>query len=102
ALHRVLGYDPVTTGLALLPFFVGMAAATTASSRLVERLGTRAVLTLGLAIGAMGMIGFARLEPGSGYSTFLLATIPASIGLGLCIAPTPALGTTGAEPGDAG
>src|SRR4051794_18275773 len=62
ALQNVLHYGPLSTGVAFLPFAAGMAAATMASSRLVERFGSRAVLTLGLAVGAVGMLGFTRLH----------------------------------------
>jgi predicted MFS family arabinose efflux permease len=57
SLQNVLRYDPVTTGLAFLPFCAGMAAATMASSSLVERYGHRKVLTVGLTVAAAGMLG---------------------------------------------
>jgi EmrB/QacA subfamily drug resistance transporter len=101
-LQNVLGYDPLSTGLAFLPFCGAMAAATMASPRLVERFGPRGVLTVGLIVGAVGMLGFARLDVGAGYGSFLLASIPVSIGLGACIAPTLALGTSGVVPSEAG
>ncbi len=101
-LQNVLRYDPVATGAAFLPFCAGMAAATMASSRLVERFGPRIVLTVGLTVAAVGMLGFTRLDVGAGYTTFLLASIPASMGLGACIAPTLSLGTSGVAPREAG
>jgi MFS family permease len=101
-LQNVLRYGPLSTGAAFLPFAAGMAAATMASSRLVERFGSRAVLTVGLAVGAVGMLGFTRLHAGAGFMTFLLASIPASIGLGSCIAPTLSLGASGVVQHEAG
>jgi EmrB/QacA subfamily drug resistance transporter len=101
-LQNVLRYSAVQTGAAFLPFCVGMAIATMASPRLVERFGTRLVLTVGLTVGAVGMLCFTRLDAGSGYATFLLASIPASMGLGASIAPTLSLGTSGVERGEAG
>jgi len=73
-----------------------------ASPRLVERFGARGVLTVGLTVGAVGMLGFARLDVGAGYGSFLLASIPVSIGLGASIAPTLALGTSGVVQREAG
>jgi EmrB/QacA subfamily drug resistance transporter len=102
ALQNVLRYGPLSTGEAFLPFAAGMAAATMASSRLVERFGSRAVLTVGLTVGAVGMLGFTRLHAGAGFMTFLLASIPASIGLGACIAPTLSLGASGVVHYEAG
>jgi EmrB/QacA subfamily drug resistance transporter len=101
-LQNVLHYSPLRTGLAFLPFCAGMAVATLASSSLVERFGPRIVLTSGLTVGAIGMLCFGRLDVGSGFATFLVASIPASIGLGACIAPTLALGTSGVVPREAG
>jgi EmrB/QacA subfamily drug resistance transporter len=101
-LQNVLRYSAVSTGVAFLPFCVGMAISTMASPRLVERFGTRLVLTVGLTVGAVGMLCFTRLDVGSGYATFLLASIPASMGLGASIAPTLSLGTSGVGRGEAG
>src|SRR4051794_10295566 len=81
-LQNVLHYSAASTGVAFLPFCVGMAVATLASPKLVERFGTRLVLTVGLTVGAVGMLCFTRLNVGAGYTTFLLASIPASMGLG--------------------
>jgi EmrB/QacA subfamily drug resistance transporter len=102
ALQNVLRYGPLSTGEAFVPFAAGMAAATMASSRLVERFGSRAVLTVGLTVAAVGMLGFTRLHPGAGFMTFLLASIPASTGLGACIAPTLSLGAAGVVQHEAG
>jgi MFS family permease len=101
-LQNVLRYSAVSTGVAFLPFCVGMAISTMASPKLVERFGTRLVLTVGLTVGAVGMLCFTRLDVGSGYTTFLLASIPASMGLGASIAPTLSLGTSGVVRSEAG
>ncbi len=101
-LQNVMRYDPVHTGLAFLPFCGCLAVATLASSSLVERVGPRVVLTVGLTVGAIGMLLFTRLDPGAGFGTFLLASIPASLGLGVCIAPTLSLGTSRAVRREAG
>jgi predicted MFS family arabinose efflux permease len=101
-LQNVLHYSPVSTGAAFLPFCVGIAAATLASSSLVERYGLRTVLTIGLVLGGIGMLCFARLDVGSHYASFLIPAIPASVGIGLCIAPTLSMGTSGALRREAG
>jgi EmrB/QacA subfamily drug resistance transporter len=101
-LQNVLRYSAASTGAAFLPFCVGMAVSTLASPKLVERFGTRLVLTVGLTVGAAGMLCFTRLNVGAGYTTFLLASIPASMGLGASIAPTLSLGTSGAVRQEAG
>ncbi|MDN5761607.1 MAG: MFS transporter [Microlunatus sp.] len=102
SLQNVLGYDPLSTGLAFLPFAAGTVLATKASPGLVERFGMRTILMAGFTVGAIGMLCFTRLEMGVGYSTFLLASIPTSVGLGLCGAPTLSLGTSGVLSQEAG
>jgi EmrB/QacA subfamily drug resistance transporter len=101
-LQNVLRYDAAATGAAFLPFCVGMAASTMVSPKLVERFGSRLVLTVGLTVGAVGMLCFAQLHAGSGYATFLIASIPASTGLGASITPTLSLGTSGVMRREAG
>jgi EmrB/QacA subfamily drug resistance transporter len=101
-LQNVLRYDPVSTGLAFLPFCACMAAATMASSRLVERFGARLVIGTGMLVAALGMLLFSQLSVGSGYGAFLLGSIPTSLGLGVSIAPTLSLGTARALPREAG
>jgi predicted MFS family arabinose efflux permease len=101
-LQNVMHYSPVSTGVAFLPFCACMAAATMASSSLVERLGARTIITMGMLVAALGMGCFARLSVGSGFGAFLLASIPASAGLGVSIAPTLALGTSAAAAREAG
>jgi EmrB/QacA subfamily drug resistance transporter len=101
-LQNVLRYDAAATGAAFLPFCAGMAASTMVSPKLVERFGSRLVLTVGLTVGAVGMLCFAHLHSGSGYAAFVVASIPASIGLGASITPTLSLGTSGVMRGEAG
>ncbi|QUQ62797.1 MFS transporter [Kutzneria sp. CA-103260] len=56
-LQSGLGWSPLDTGLALIPWAVGTAASTLASGTLLaEKLG-RANLHLGLAIAAVGLLG---------------------------------------------
>ncbi|MGC4112243.1 MAG: MFS transporter [Nocardioides sp.] len=101
-LQNVLGYSPVRTGLAFLPFSVGIALATMASSVMVERLGPRRLITSGLVLAGVGFILFARLDVDSGLGTFLLPVAPASLGIGATIAPILNLGTSGADRHEAG
>ncbi len=101
-LQNVLLYDPLATGAAFLPFCAAMSVATLASARAVERFGSRAVLTVGLTLGAAGMLAFARIDAGAAYADFLLASIPTAMGLGVAIAPTLSLGTSGVIGREAG
>src|SRR4029450_1650686 len=65
-LQLVLGYTPLQVGLAFLPANLIMALFSLGlSARLVMRYGIRLPLATGLALGALGLILFAR-APGGG------------------------------------
>ena len=57
-LQNILGYSPVGTGLAFVPFSLGVIVGTMAAGRLVPRLGTRDPLLAGLVMAAGGIAWF--------------------------------------------
>ncbi|WP_143543184.1 MFS transporter, partial [Rhodococcus sp. NCIMB 12038] len=87
-MQQILGFSPVKTGFAYLPFSLGMGIAATASSKLVERFAPRYVAAPGLLIGAAGMVWFSTLRPDSDYLTHLMpAMFLTAVGLGLSFVP---------------
>lgn len=87
-MQQILGYSPVKTGFAYLPFSIGMALAAAVSSKLAERLPPRMIAAPGLAIGTAGMLWFSTLEPGSSYWSHLMpAMFATAVGLGLSFVP---------------
>ncbi|MFK0113362.1 MFS transporter [Streptomyces sp. NPDC091217] len=87
-MQLILGYSPVRTGFAYLPFSVGMGVAAGTSSRLIARLAPRKVAGPGLLIGAAGMLWLSTLDPGSSYVTQLMpAMFVTAVGLGLSFVP---------------
>jgi EmrB/QacA subfamily drug resistance transporter len=95
-LQNVLGYGPLRAGLAFLPFCAGAMAGAFAGLKLVARLGGRAVIGGGLALGGAGMLLFSRLHADSTFlSGVLLPSIVASVGIGACTVATTSMGTTG-------
>lgn len=102
-LQEVLGFTPIQTGLAFLPFCAGTVVGAFVSGRLVALLGTRVVMAAGLALGAIGMFLFSLLHAGSTLlDGFLLPSVIASVGIGLCMVANTALATTGVAPHEAG
>ena len=87
-MQQVMQFAPIRTGVASLPFSVGIILAAGVSSRLVERLEPRLVAGPGLLIAASGMYWLSTLTAGSSY---LWHTMPAlfitSFGLGLSFVP---------------
>jgi len=101
--QRVLGYSPLESGLAFLPFTAGIIIGAGLSQPLVPRLGAREVPLIGALLGAIGLFSFLRLTPDSTYLADILPGIMlTSIGMGLVFVPITLIATSGVAPGDAG
>jgi EmrB/QacA subfamily drug resistance transporter len=86
--QTVLGYSAVRSGVAYLPFTVGIVAAAGLASQLVARIGPRPLILAGTAAAAGGMFWFSRLTEHAGYLGQLLGPIlVTSSGLGLLFVP---------------
>jgi predicted MFS family arabinose efflux permease len=86
--QNVLGYSAIRTGIAYLPFAVGVVAASAAASQLVPRIGPRPLIITGAAMVAGGMFWFSRLTEHAGYTGHLLGPqLVSSVGLGLVFVP---------------
>ncbi len=87
-IQDVLGYSAVRTGIAYLPFAVGVVVASALASQLVPRIGPRPLIVTGAAMVAGGMFWFSRLTEHAGYATHLLGPqLVSSFGLGLVFVP---------------
>lgn len=87
-MQLILGYSPVRTGFAYLPFSFGMAMAAGISSKLVSHLAPRLIAGPGLLVAAVGMLWFATLEPDSSYTAHLMpAMFVTALGLGMSFVP---------------
>jgi len=102
-MQQILGFSPVQTGFAYLPFSFGMGAAAAASSKLVERVAPRFIAAPGLMSAACGMLLFSRLRPDSEYfSSLMPAMLLTAAGLGLCFVPMTLAAVSGVDDADAG
>jgi EmrB/QacA subfamily drug resistance transporter len=103
-LQQNLGYSPVTTGLAFLPMTaLVMASAAIATTRLRDRFGPRALVTVGMTLGAGGMLYLTRLGVHASYvSDILPALLVMGVGLGLTMSTAMNNATLGVRPEDAG
>ncbi len=81
--QTLLGMSPLASGLAALPWTLTLSAVAPAAGRLTDRIGGRVLLTAGLGIYALGVVGMiaARAE-------FVVPLILIGIGMGAAIAPT--------------
>ncbi|TPQ15670.1 MFS transporter [Streptomyces sporangiiformans] len=94
-LQHIRGFSPLKTGLLFLPVAVATGLGAHLASRLVGRMGSRAVAVGGMAVAAVGSAPLTGLSAdGSVYAGLLPGFIVASFGLGsvFVTATTTALG----------
>lgn len=101
--QQVLGYSPVKTGFAFLPFSVGIVAAAGIASNLAGRLDPRWLAGFGGALVTAGMWGFAHLSTDSGYAAHLLPwVVVMGFGMGFVFIPLTLTATAGVAKDDSG
>ena len=86
-LQFVLGYTALEAGLRLLPISLVLGAVSPLSARLVERLGTKVVVTTGLLTVAGGLAMISTFTMGSSYGDLLGGMLVMAAGMGLTMAP---------------
>ena len=103
-LQQSLGYSPLVTGVAFLPFSAGSAVASNlATIVLMPRVGPRPLVAGGMLAAAGAAVWLAQLGPHTGYGAGVVGPlILAAAGIGMVIAPSIATGTFGVAPQDAG
>jgi EmrB/QacA subfamily drug resistance transporter len=103
-LQRVLGYDPLSTGLAFLPQTIPVAVmALGLSARLVARFGARRVLVSGMVIAVGGLLLLAGAGTDSGYLPWpAIAFVMIGVGMGGAFVPLTTLALSDVPPADAG
>ncbi|MFE2045148.1 MFS transporter [Streptomyces sp. NPDC059477] len=102
-LQTLLGYGPLTAGLAYLPYGAGILAGMWLSSRAVARLGMRSALVLSFLISAAGLLLLSGVAPGDGYAWGVLpGMLVTSLGNGLALPALTIAALTGTTGEDAG
>ena len=103
-MQQNLGLSPVINGLAFLPMTATIiVSAGLASTRLLPRFGPRALIVIGMLLGASGMLYLTGIGVHSGYAAHVLpALLVMGAGFGLIFAPAMATATFGVAPHDAG
>ncbi|MGI8720922.1 MAG: MFS transporter [Geodermatophilaceae bacterium] len=102
-IQQVLGFTPLESGLAFLPFSAGIIVAAQLASQLVARVDPRWISGTGALIAGGGMLGFAQLDYDSSYLAHLLPWIlTMSFGLGLVFIPMTLTAVSRVEANDSG
>jgi len=96
-IQNVMGYSPIKTGVAFLPFCVALVFAAGLSSNLVNRIDPRFLGGIGTILAASGLYGFSRLPydttapvsfvEGSYVTDLLPFIILMSFGMGMTFVP---------------
>jgi EmrB/QacA subfamily drug resistance transporter len=82
-MQNVLRYSAIRSGIAYLPFAIGVLIASTLASRLVPRIGARPLILAGTGAVAGGTFWFSRLTEHAGYAGQLLGPmLVTAFGLG--------------------
>jgi EmrB/QacA subfamily drug resistance transporter len=89
-LQIVLGYTPFESGLRTLPMAFGMVIAAPSGARLVERIGSKRVVGMGLVIVSIGLLLASRLHVDTSYSYLMVALLVTAVGMGFTAAPSTA------------
>jgi EmrB/QacA subfamily drug resistance transporter len=83
----VLGYTPLEAGIRLLPLALTMMVVAPLSARIVERIGTKVVVSSGLFLAGLGVLSFTGLEVSTGYGNIFWRLMLMAVGMGLTMAP---------------
>jgi MFS family permease len=102
-IQSILGYSPLKTGFAFLPFSVGLVVAAQVASTLMTKVDPRWLAGVGAALGALGMWGYSNIEPDSTYLGGVLPwIIVQSVGMGLVFVPLTLTAVSGVAKNDSG
>ena len=102
-LQTALGYSPIKTGLAFLPFAVGVAATSQVVAKLLARVPPRVFVTIGPLLSAIGLLWLSRIDAQSTYGNAVLGPLLVlALGLGFSFVPLILGATSGVQPADMG
>ncbi len=95
-MQRVLGYRPVVTGLAFLPFCVGVVVGLRIAISAIGKYGPRPLMLIGGLLGAVGLLWFGYADPETTFAGGLVGpSLVASIGIGAATVAMGVAATTG-------
>lgn len=101
-MQHILGYSPVRTGLAWLPFAVGIALSAGVGSKLVTRFAPRGLAATGMLIGGAAVLWLSTLGPETGYGHLLPGIFATAFGFGLGFVPLTLTAVHGVQAQDSG
>ncbi|MFQ1000523.1 MFS transporter [Modestobacter sp. SSW1-42] len=101
--QQTLGYSPLKSGFAFLPFSGGIIMGAGIVSQLLPRIGPKPLMIVGLALGVAGMIWLTGIGETSSYvSEVLPAELAISLGMAAVFVPASSTALVGVGEHDAG
>jgi len=98
-----LGYSPLSTGLRFLPWTLTPLLVAPAAGALADKIGSRPLMVLGLAMQAAGLAWIALgATSTAGYGRFVLPLITAGVGISMAIPTVPTTALNAVPPADMG
>jgi MFS family permease len=101
-LQFVLGYSALQAGLRLAPMALVLMVVAPVAGQLVAKVGTKALVALGMTIGAGGLWFLAQTTPTSGYWHVLGGLVIVAVGLSMSMVPATESIMGSLPPGKAG
>ncbi|WP_031042561.1 MFS transporter [Streptomyces sp. NRRL F-5650] len=86
-LQFVLGYGALETGVRLLPLAGAVFVGAAVTGKLTPRLGVKAMVGSGMAIGTVGVFLLVLIDQGSTYADFLAPMLLLGLAIGLSVSP---------------
>ena len=102
-LQVILGYTPLKSGFAFLPFTAGIIVFAGIASQLLPKVGPRPLMVPGLIAAGAGMLMISRITPETSYTTHVLpALLIMSSGMALVFIPLTSTSLHGVSSHDTG
>ncbi|WP_203822711.1 MFS transporter [Paractinoplanes ferrugineus] len=102
-LQLTLGYSALKTGVAFLPFTLGIILGAGFSAQMLTRVGPRILMFAGMLLSAVGMVLLTRIGTDTGFLTHVLpAELIISFGMGVTFGPMSNTALVGVADHDAG
>ncbi|MBF6296734.1 DHA2 family efflux MFS transporter permease subunit [Nocardia amamiensis] len=86
-LQFVLEYDPLATGVRLLPLAGAVFVGSAITGVLTPRLGLRTMVVAGMAVGTLALVILTQVDAQSGYGAFVWPLILLGLAIGLSVSP---------------
>ncbi|WP_435592583.1 MFS transporter [Nocardia sp. bgisy118] len=86
-LQFVLGYDPLDTGVRLLPLAGAVFVGSAITGVLTPRLGLRTMVVAGMTVGTLALMILTRVDAESGYAAFVGPLMLLGLAIGLSVSP---------------